>query len=89
MPAQEFNFGMTLNGTADGTPVIVEVVRSVLASAGVKGEAADRLIGEVTAAYRKGEGACTLRFAAHAGEIEIAFSRGGRDFRASCPVPVR
>jgi len=83
---------MTLNGApgdAVGTPLLVEVVRSVLASAGVKGEAADRLIDEVTAAYRTGEGACTLRFAAHAGEIELAFSRSGRDFRASCPVPVR
>ena len=80
---------MTLNGPADGTTVLVEVVRSVLASAGGKGKAADRLIDEVTAVYRKGEGACTLRLAAHAGEIEIAFSRSGRDFRASCPVPVR
>lgn len=90
---------MTLNGAPGGdvgdvgdvgVPVVlVEVVRSVLASAGVKGEAADRLIDEVTAAYSKGEGACTLRLAAHAGEIEIALSRSGRDFRASCPVPVR
>ena len=92
MPLPEFDFGMTLNGAAGGdvgAAVLVEVVRSVLASVGVKGEAADRLIDEVTAACRTGEGACTLRFAAHAGAIEIACSRGGRDFRATCPVPVR
>ena len=86
---------MTLNGAPVGdvgdvgATVLVEVVRSVLASTGVKGAAADRLIDKVIAEYRNGDGACTLRFAAHAGEIEIAFSRSGRDFRASCPVPVR
>jgi len=83
---------MTLNGAAGGdvgASVLGEVVRSVLASMGVKGDAADRLIDGVMAEYRSADGAFTLRFAAHAGELEIAFSRNGRDFRASCPVPVR
>ena len=83
---------MTLNGASggnDSTPVLVELFRSVLGSVGVAGEGADRLIDQVMTEYRRGEGACTLRFAAHAGEIEVALARGGRDFRASCPVPVR
>jgi hypothetical protein len=89
---------MTLNGAPGGevrpggdagAAVLVELFRSVLASTGVKGEAADRVVDGVMTEYRKGEGACTVRFAAHAGEIEIAFSRSGRDFRVSCPVPVR
>jgi hypothetical protein len=83
---------MTLNGASGddvGTPVLVEVFRSVLASVGVTGEGADRLLDQVMTEYRGGAGACTLRFAARAGEIQIAFSRSGRDLRTSCPVPVR
>jgi hypothetical protein len=31
---------------------------------------------------------CTLRFVAHAGEIEIVLSQAGHDWRTSCPVPI-
>ena len=92
MPAPEFNFAMTLDGAPGddvGAPVLVEVFKSVLASVGVTGGEADRLLDQVMTEYRGGAGVCTLRFTAHAGEIQIAFSRSGRDLRTSCPVPVR
>ena len=83
---------MTLSGAPagdGGTSMLVEVFRSVLASVGVKGEGADKLLDQVMKEYRAGKGACTLRFTEHTGELEIAFSRGGHDFRTTCPVPVR
>jgi len=82
---------MTLTGAGvtSGTTVLVEVFQAVLASVGVTGEGAERLLDQVMAEYRKGEGDCTLRFGSHAGEIEIALARGGREFHASCPLPVR
>ena len=82
---------MTLGGAADSTPVLlVDVCRSVLGSVGLRGEAGERLLDQVMTAYRKGAASgCTLRFTAHAGEIEIALSKNGSDFRASSPVPVR
>lgn len=92
MPAPEFRFGITLGGAPDNevTHVMVDVFRSVLAHVGLKGSAADPLLDELMAARRAApSGECTLRFTAHADELEIAFSRGGRDWRTSCPIPVR
>ena len=81
---------MTLAGGEPNSHVIVDVFHSVLAHAGLNGEASDRLLDQVMTEFRKGQGGdCVLRFAAHDGELEIAFSRDGRDFRTSCPVPVR
>lgn len=84
---------MTLGGAPGsdaGTPLLVEVCRSVLASVGLKGEGGERLIDQVMTEYRKGAaGGCALRFTAHAGEIAIHLSKNGTDFRASWPVPVR
>ena len=96
MPAPEFSFDIRLSGGAFeddhklGTPVLVDLFRHVLGHAGVKGEASDRLVDQVMAEYRKGPAAaCMLRFTAHAGEMEIVLVRAGRDFRTSCPVPIR
>ena len=89
---------MTLEGDpSESTPVLVEVFRSVLASVGVTGEASERLLNEVMNERRKSadsgqsaaDASCTLRFAAHAGQIEISLSQDGRSFRTSCPVPIR
>jgi len=84
---------MTLGGLAAGSEaahVFVDVFRSVLGHVGLKGEAADRLLDQVMAERRKApSGDCTLRFTAHAGELEIALSQAGRDFRMSAPVPIR
>ena len=81
---------MTLGGGDPSSHVIVDVFRSVLAHAGVKGEASDRVLDQVMTEFRQGTGGdCALRFVAHAGELEITFSRDGRDFHTSCPVPVR
>ena len=66
------------------------VCRSVLGQAGLEGEAADRLIDELAAERAAAPaGACTLHFAAHAGELQIVLSQAGRDWRTSCPVPIR
>jgi hypothetical protein len=83
---------MTLNGgsgQADGV-VIAEVFRHVLAHVGLNGEASERLLDQVMNERRTGlKGACTLRFTAHAGELEIALSQAGRDWHTTCPVPIR
>jgi hypothetical protein len=90
VPAQEFHFGMTLSGADQDSGVMTAVCRSVLAQVGVGGEAAERLVDEVLAARKAAPaGACTLGFSAHAGELQIALSQAGRDWRTSCPVPVR
>ena len=82
---------MTLHGDADESSlVLAEVFRSVLAQVGVKGEASERLLDQVMDERRKAAIAdCKVHFIAHAGEIEIWLLHDGRDFRTSCPVPVR
>jgi len=81
---------MTLSGGAADTHVLADLFRSVLAHCGVRGEASDRLLDQVMNEHRKASGAgYTVRFTAHAGEIEIALSQDGRDWRTSCPVPIR
>jgi hypothetical protein len=81
---------MTLSGGVADARVLADLFRSVLAHVGVKGEAGDRLLDQLMTEHRKSPGAdCTLRFTAHAGEIEIALSQAGRDWRTSCPVPIR
>lgn len=92
MPAPEFHFGLTLSGGGAGgeAHVFVDVFRSVLAHVGLKGEACDRLLNQVMTERRAAPaGDCTLRFTAHAGELEIALSQAGRDWHTSCPVPIR
>ena len=83
---------MTVSGGGlDGAhtdALVTNVFKSVLSQVGLGGDAADRLLGQALAA-RGAAGACTLRFAAHAGELEIALSQAGRDWHASCPVPIR
>jgi hypothetical protein len=89
VPALEFRFGLTLKG-GDGGPVLVDVFRSVLALVGLKGEAAERLLDQAMAEQRAAPaGDCTLSFNSHAGELEIALSQAGRNWRTSCPVPIR
>jgi hypothetical protein len=93
VPAPEFRFDITLSrGAASGdiADVFVDVFRSVLAHVGLKGKATDRLLAQALKAQRAAPaGACTLRFRAHAGELEIALSQSGRSWRTSCPVPIR
>ena len=93
MSAPEFRFDITLSRGApgtDATDVLVDVFRSVLAHVGLKGRASDRLLAQALKAHRAAPaGACTLKFRAHAGELEIALSQAGRNWRASCPVPIR
>ena len=90
MPAQEFQFGMTLTGGLADTTMMTGVCRSVLVQIGLGGDGADRLIEQVLAAQRAGpKGACTVKFTAHAGELEIALSQGGREWHTSCPLPIR
>jgi hypothetical protein len=84
---------MTLaGGSADGPVrhIIVDLVRSVLAHAGLTGEAGERLLDQVMKERRASQSAdCVLRFAARAGELEVTLSQSGRDWRTTCPVPVR
>ena len=81
---------MTLSGAGPEARVLVDVFRTVLAHVGVRGEASDRLLDQLLTERRQAPGGeCTLCFTAHAGEIEIALSQSGRDWRMSCPVPIR
>ena len=92
MSAPEFRFDITLSRGApgDAADVMVDVFRSVLAHVGLKGRATDRLLAEAMKEHRAApDGACTLRFTAHAGELEIALSQSGRNWRTSCPFPIR
>ncbi|HUK32653.1 MAG TPA: hypothetical protein VLV86_02015 [Vicinamibacterales bacterium] len=100
MSAPEFQFGITLAGGALGpddhvshaaNTLLVDVFRSVLWQVGLSGDAADRLLEQLLAAHRAAPAgdSCTLRFVAHAGQIEIALSQAGRQWRTSCPVPIR
>ncbi len=102
MPAPEFQFGITLSdgASATNTPeddrggvanaLLVDVFRSVLWQVGVSGDAADHLLEQLLAVHRAAPaGAWTVRFVARAGQIEIALSQAGRDWRTSCPVPIR
>jgi hypothetical protein len=80
---------MTASGGADGL-VLADVFRHVLAHVGLNGEASERLLDEVMAERRTGaDGGCTLRFTAHAGELEITLSQAGHDWHTTCPVPIR
>ena len=89
MPALEFRFGLTLKG-GDGSHVLVDVFRSVLAHVGLKGEAAERLLDQAMAERRAAPaGDCTLSFTSQAGELEVALSQAGHTWRTSCPVPIR
>ena len=96
MPAPEFQFGITLSGGADGHvdraehALLVDVFRSVLWQVGLSGETADHLLEQLLAVQRAAPAGadCTLRFVAHAGEIEIVLSQAGHDWRTSCPVPI-
>ncbi len=89
MSAPEFRFGMTLSGLSD-SHVFVDVFRSVLQHVGLKGEAVERLLDQVMEQRGAASGAdCTVRFNAHAGELEITLLQAGRDWRTTCPVPVR
>ena len=93
MSAPEFRFDITLSRGAPGSDaadVLVDVFRSVLAHVGLKGKATNRLLAQAMKAQREAPaGACTMRFTAHAGELEIALSQSGRSWRTSCPVPIR
>jgi hypothetical protein len=93
VPAPDFRFSMTLaGGSADGPvrQIVVDVVRGVLAHAGLTGEAGERLLDQVMQERRASKSAdCILRFAAHAGELEITLSQSGRDWHTTCPVAVR
>ena len=81
---------MTLSGAASDEAMMSAVCRSVLGQVGLNGEAADHLIDELVAERAAAPaGACTLHFAAHAGELQIVLSQAGRDWRTSCPVPIR
>ena len=84
---------MTLtSGAPDGKAghILADVFRSVLAHAGLKGEASDRLLDQVMNERRKSASEdCTVRFASHAGELEITLSQNGHDWRTSCPAPGR
>jgi hypothetical protein len=80
---------MTVTGAPD-SHIVVDVFRCVLAHVGLKGEAGERVLDQVMAERRKaGSVDCSLRFAAHAGEIVITLTQAGRDWKMSAPVPVR
>jgi hypothetical protein len=80
---------MTLSGGLHGV-VLAEVFRHVLAHVGLNDEARERLLDQVMEQRRTGpDGDCTLRFTAHAGELEITLSQAGRDWHTTCPVPIR
>ena len=82
--------------TFDGGPgsvaalVLADLFRHVVAHVGLNGEAAERLLDQVMDERRAAvDGDCTLRFTAHAGELEITLTQAGRDWHTTCPVPVR
>ena len=97
MSAPEFHFGITLSGGTNGhvdpaeNALLVDVFRSVLWQVGLTGDPADRILEQLLTAHRAAPvGAdCTVRFVAHAGEIEIVLSQADRRWRTSCPVPIR
>ncbi len=84
---------MTLDASAPNHEVVTmttDVLRRVLAHAGLAGEAAERMVDQLlTAREALPAGACKLSLSAHAGELEIVLSQAGRDWRTSCPVPIR
>jgi hypothetical protein len=88
---------MTLFSGADGhvdraaNALLVDVFRSVLWQVGLSGDAADRLLEQLLDVYRAAPAGadCTVRFVAHGGEIEIALSHAGQEWRASSPVPLK
>ena len=70
-------------------PVIVMLLL-LLVQVGVVGDGGERIVEQLLKAQRAlPAGTCVLKFTAHAGELEIALSQAGRDWRTSCPVPVR
>jgi len=95
--APEFHFGITLAVGSNGhvapaeNALLVDVFRTILWQVGLTGESADQLLEQLLAAHRAAPtGAdCTVRFVAHAGEIEIVLSQADRRWRTSCPVPIR
>jgi len=84
---------MTLDARAPHHEVVAmmtDVLRRVLAHAGLGGGAAEQLVDQLLMAREAlPAGACTLKFAAHAGELQIALSQAGRDWHTSCPLPIR
>ena len=70
--------------------VMTGVCRQVLGHVGVNGEGAERIVDQLLAARGAATaGTYSLKFTAHAGELEIVLSQAGRDWRTSCPVPIR
>ena len=88
---------MTLSSGADShvdraaNALLVDVFRSVLWQVGLSGDAADRLLEQLLDVYRAAPAGadCTVRFVAHGGEIEIALTQAGQEWRASSPVPLK
>jgi hypothetical protein len=91
--APEFRFDITFSEDppgGDAPDVLVDVIRSVLAHVGLKGKATDRVLAQAVKAQRAAPaGPCTVRFTAHAGQLEIALSQSGQSWQTSCPVPIR
>ena len=82
--------GGTSADTAGSSHVLADVFRSVLGHAGLKGEAAAPILDEMLAARRASPpGDCRLTFTFRAGELVIALSQAGHDWRMTCPVPIR
>ena len=88
MAAQDFAFALTLAGHVLDSDLLSDLLRTVLGNAGYGGDTLERLVRQVTGRAGGGPQAspCRVRIEAHAGELQIAVSQGGREWRTACPV---
>ena len=87
MAAHDFAFALTLSGQAHDSEMLTDLLRTVLEHAGYAGDALERLVQQVSAVRAEGPlGApCAVRFQARGGELQIALSQAGREWRTTCP----
>ena len=91
MSDHDFVFALDLSNPAQLDSMLVEVARAVFAHVGYSAEAARDLTAELRNAVIEattGGQPCSLRFEAHAGELQVLVSRdGGSGWRTSHRLP--
>ena len=90
MADHEFLFALQTSDDGRFDGMLSDLANSVLRHAGYAAAVIDQLGRELRAgvARRRTAGDCDVQFRAHAGELEIIVSQGGRHiFRTSHPLP--
>lgn len=91
MPGPEFMFAMQFPEEGRFEEMLKDLTTSVLRHAGYTGGAAAALTAEISAGVANGcrpGSACDVEFRAHAGELVLVVSQGGRRiFRTSRRLP--